>query len=320
MPERDAALDGFLRRAGWDGAVRTPIAGDASGRRYARLGQGARRAVLMDAPPATCGSQATFVSIARSLRAAGLSAPEIHAFDEAAGLVLMEDLGHRDFTAVAAGERKVLYVAAVEVLAAAQARIDAGPLPRYGPVEMAAAIDPARTHYLGRAGPPSPEWRALRDELRDLLTRYDATPVFIHRDYHAQNLLWLPERDGVARVGVLDFQDAMAGHPLYDLASLLQDARCDVGSDIRDAATDRFAAAVGRDRSWIDAALAVQAAQRHLRILGIFARLSSERGDRAYLAFMPRVWRDLGASLSHPALSGLARRVADLIPPPGPVS
>jgi aminoglycoside/choline kinase family phosphotransferase len=134
--------------------------------------------------------------------------------------------------------------------------------------------------------------------------------VFVHRDYHAQNLLWLPERQGVARVGLIDFQDAVAGSPAYDLISLIEDARRDVSPDLAEAATRQYLAAMMAQGTPLDEAsfrhqMAVMAAQRNAKIVGIFARLYSRDGKDRYLAFLPRVWGYLERDLAHPALSEL---------------
>ncbi len=320
MPDRAARIDAFLGDAGWGGAVRAPLAGDASSRRYLRLARGADRAVLMDAPPATCGSQAPFLRMARHLRGLGLAAPECLASDDAAGLHLIEDLGD----VVAAGaiasdpaiEREI-YATATDILVTLQGAPCPAWAARYGPAEMAAAIRPAWEQYRGEGDPPSAGWRALEAALGALIAEHDMPTVLIHRDYHAENLVWRPECCGLARLGLLDFQDALAGHPAYDLASLLQDARRDVDPAIEDEMIARFAAARALDEDRLRAAYAVQATQRHLRILGIFARLARERGKPGYLRLVPRVWRDLMRNLDHPALASLRPMVTDLIPAPG---
>ena len=119
--------------------------------------------------------------------------------------------------------------------------------------------------------------------------------VFVHRDYHAENLLWLPERQGVARVGLIDFQDAVAGSPAYDLISLIEDARRDVSPELAEAATAHYLAAMRAQGTPLDEAafrheMAVMAAQRNAKIVGIFARLYKRDGKPRYLAFLPRVW------------------------------
>jgi aminoglycoside/choline kinase family phosphotransferase len=147
-------------------------------------------------------------------------------------------------------------------------------------------------------------WRsALRNALAEL-------PVFVHRDFHAQNLMWLPDRKGEARVGVIDFQDAVAGPRTYDLISLIEDARRDVSDDLAREMTDRYLDAMQAhgtplDRDALRAEMALMAAQRNTKIAGIFARLCSRDGKPRYLSYLPRVWRHLERDLEHPTLGQL---------------
>ncbi len=314
---RAAARLRFLDRAGWAGAMRHPLAGDASARLYQRLVRSdGTRAVLMDADPARDGSTRSFVAVARFLHAADLSAPRIYAAEAAQGFLLLEDLGDGLFARLAERDpstEPALYAAAGEVLAALQHRAPPADWPRATPGHLGQALAPLFDHY-------APEAAALRAPAAAALARAlealgETTAVPILRDYHAENLIWLPERDGPARVGLLDFQDAMAGHPAYDLASLTRDARRDVSPAAAEAALDAFLAATGRARDATEAAMALLGAQRNLRILGIFARLA-ETGKPRYLALMPRVWRHLQADLAHPAAAPVARALGDALPPP----
>ena len=138
----------------------------------------------------------------------------------------------------------------------------------------------------------------------------DDPTVFVHRDYHAQNLIWLPSREGVSRVGIIDFQDAVAGSDAYDLVSLLEDARRDVSPELREAMTRHYLETTHSldmpiDEERLRAAMAVMAAQRNAKIVGIFARLYKRDGKPRYLDYLPRVWGYLNADLRHPALSRL---------------
>ena len=142
--------------------------------------------------------------------------------------------------------------------------------------------------------------------------------VLILRDYHAENLIWLPEREGIARVGLLDFQLGQMGQPAYDLVSLLQDARRDVRPETEAALIRHFAAASGQDAHSFSAAYAAVGAQRALRILGIFARLCLVGGKAGYVRLMPRVWGQLQRNLAHPALAGLRAACDEVLPTPTP--
>jgi aminoglycoside/choline kinase family phosphotransferase len=134
-------------------------------------------------------------------------------------------------------------------------------------------------------------------------------PVFVHRDYHAQNLMWLAQRKGIARTGVIDFQDAVSGSPAYDLVSLLEDARRDVPLELAEAMRKHYLKQrSGCDRFDVDAfesEMAIMAGQRNAKIIGIFSRLYLRDGKPRYLAMIPRVWRYLEQDLRHPALAQL---------------
>lgn len=323
MPsERADAIAGFLDQAGWGGAARAPLAGDASMRRYERLSRAGETAVLMDAPPPE--DVRPFLSIARHLATLGLSAPRILAADGARGLLLLEDLGDDLFARIVAREpdrEGALYTEAAALLAALHRHAPPEGLPQLDATTMPALTAPAFEWYLAHAaGPAAPvERAALEEALGEALVRLSPapSPVLALRDFHAENLLWLPGRTGIARVGLLDFQDACAAHPAYDLVSLLEDARRDVAEPVRTATIRRYAAATGTDETALVAAMAVQGAQRNLRIMGVFARLSLHAGKPHYVDLMPRVWAHLRRDLSHPALAGLAR-AARLLPEPTP--
>lgn len=322
MPDREAERRLFLSRAGWGAARLSPLTGDASGRRYTRLDRDGARAVLMDADPATGEEVAPFLRAAAHLREADLSAPDILAHDTERGFVLLEDFGDAIFARLIAADpslEETLYAAATDLLVA----LHTAPVPdwaaRYDAAAMAAALRPAWDWYIdGQARPPSRDWLGFEAAFAAELAASEAPFVLLHRDYHAENLVWLPKRAGVARVGLLDFQDALAGHPAYDLASLLQDARRDVDPALEDQMIARFLAATGHPGQAFRRAYALQAAQRHLRILGIFAHLAANQGKPAYLALVPRVRAALERDLSHPDLAGLRDMAHHLLPAEAP--
>jgi aminoglycoside/choline kinase family phosphotransferase len=269
------------------------------------------------------GSVAAFVTIAEYLRAQGFSAPAIPAYDVAEGLAVLEDLGDGLFaTLIAEGQaERPLYEAATDVQIALHAAtppdvLTAGeaawPLLTYDSLALKVGTDTFLEWWPKFAGLPEfgaeavAEWDAL---WAPVWVRGEAgATVFTHRDYHAQNLLWLPERNGAARVGLLDFQDALRGHPAWDLTHLLQDARRDVARDLEAAMLDRYLAA----RPKLDAAAFLAdyralAASNAARILGrVFAR-QALLGRAQYKAFMPRTWRYLERNLTDPALADLQR-------------
>ncbi|MFO1107115.1 MAG: phosphotransferase [Amaricoccus sp.] len=325
---RAETIAAFLAGAGWAGARRAALAGDASARRYERVTAGARRAILMDVPPESGLETRPFLAVTAWLRAHGLSAPAPLAADPAAGLVLLEDLGDALFARICEvepGREPGLYEAAIDLLADLQAlpppRGDWTP-PPYDLAVLLREIRLAAEWYLpaatGRAAPAdaAPEFEALAAEA--LAPLLPASTVPIYRDYHAENLLWLPERAGHARIGLLDYQDMLIGHPAYDLVSLLEDARRDVAPGLRAAMIERYLARTGRERDPFIAAAHLLSAQRNLKILGLFARLCRRDGKPRYLDHLPRVWSYLQADLAHPALGPLAAWIARHLPPPDP--
>lgn len=320
MPDDAGTL--FLAAAGWAGAEAAPLAGDASARAYRRLTRdNGSTAVLMLA--GADDSTGRFLAIARHLKALGFSAPAILAEDPGAGLLLLEDLGDAVFARLVEADpaaERPLYAAAVDFLAGLHRHPAPAGLALQTPAVLAEAVAPAAEWYLGQGTPRPEAAEALAAALEPALAAIlpSPVPVLVHRDFHAENLIWLPERAGAARVGLLDFQDALAGHPAYDLVSLLEDARRDLGPGIRAAMVARYAEQAGRDPEALAAALAILGAQRNLRILGIFARLSLAAGKPRYVALIPRVWGHLQDDLAHPALGALAEIVARTLPAPTP--
>ena len=324
ITERDRRRSAFVRAAGWGDAGERLLAGDASFRKYFRLSRPRGSAVVMDAPPPQEDVR-PFVRIARHLLGLGLSAPEVFAVDEADGFLLLEDLGDDTFARVlaAGGDEATLYGRATDVLVALQ---QAGPravLPDLGAYAGEALIEAAMLlpeWYLPAAtGQPTPPeeteayvaaWQASLAGLPPLPT------ALLLRDYHQDNLLWLPARPGVGACGLLDFQDAQLGHPAYDLVSLIEDARRDVPADIHAACMDRYLGETGLSRGDFGTGFALMAAQRHARIIGLFVRLRDRDGKPDYLPHLPRVWRMFERALRHDALEPLRRWVDRLLPPP----
>jgi aminoglycoside/choline kinase family phosphotransferase len=210
-----------------------------------------------------------------------------------------------------------LYDAAVDLLATLSAHPAPADLPAPDAATLAAMTAPAADWYVGLGTPQPALADALARALTPPLSSLDDTPrILAHRDFHAENLIWLPDAAGIARVGVLDFQDAFAGHPAYDLVSLLEDARRDLSPGLRMRLTARHATATGTDPNTLERALAVFGAQRNLRILGVFVRLARAHGKPRYLSLLPRVWGHLMGDLAHPDLADLRRIVTDALPPP----
>ena len=309
---RDTLIEAFLAAQGWAGAARSHLAGDASFRRYERLVADGRVAVLMDAPPPAEDTR-PFIKIARHLNQLGFSAPEILATDERAGLLLLEDLGDDTYTRVldGGGDEHTLYERAVDVLIDLhrRPRAEAVPpgLPPYGNGRLLdeAFLAPQWT-YPAFAGEVLPEQtrRAYGDIWLKLLPLVQSgQKTLVLRDYHVDNLLWLGDRDGIRACGLLDFQDAVVGHPAYDLMSLLEDARRDLGEGLKTTMMERYRAAFpDLDIDAFNTAFSILAAGRHAKVIGIFTRLCQRDAKPDYLVHIPRVWRLLEAALENPAL------------------
>ena len=324
MSERDAGITRFLQENGWGGASRAALAGDASNRRYERITDGSGAiAVLMDAPPEKNESVAPFIKIAEHLASVGLSAPEILAADLDQGLLLLEDLGDDLFARVLLTQPDLempLYAAATDVLVALHDAPPPEDLATYGPAIMTDMAALAYSWYArGADRDVGQSQDRFESAFRSILDQHASdTNVLVQRDYHAENLLWLPDRRGAARVGLLDFQDAMLGHPAYDLVSLLQDARRDVAQDVETAMIGRYLAATDVDPEQFQTAYAELGVQRNLRILGVFARLSMHFAKPHYVDFIPRVWGFILRDLDHPALSPIRDQVLADLPEPTP--
>jgi aminoglycoside/choline kinase family phosphotransferase len=322
--DRRRAAAVFLARAGFANAERRPLAGDASFRRYERLS--GKDAVLMDAPPPTEDVR-PFARLARHLASLGLSAPAVLAEDATAGFLLLEDLGDCTFTRALAGgcrdgprappDERGLYALAVDVLihlhGIPAARAIPSGLPRYDDGRLLAEASLLVDWYLPAVMGTAPAPAARRGYADAWLALFPAVhreaKTLVLRDYHVDNLMWLPGRQGVAACGLLDFQDAVAGPAAYDLMSLLEDARRDVGGPLEAAMKERYLRAFpelarpGGRRDAFEAAYAVLAAQRHAKVIGIFSRLWVRDGKPQYLVHIPRVWRLLERAVAHPALA-----------------
>ncbi|WP_306114884.1 MULTISPECIES: aminoglycoside phosphotransferase family protein [unclassified Roseovarius] len=325
MTDRAALAQAFLAQTEWADATSSLLAGDASNRKYHRLWRegSPETAVLMDAPPDKGEDVRPFVRIAQHLTTVGLSAPRIFAEDAQHGFLLLEDLGDALFARAIPEDptlEPTLYTAATDALIVLHEGATPPGLAAYDADIMTDMAALAFDWYATGAGVPNQgACQAFHKAMHAVLIRHAAdAEVLIQRDYHAENLLWLPERDGVARVGLLDFQDAMVGHRAYDLVSLLQDARRDVPPAIEAEMIAHYVTVTGADREAFETAYRCLGAQRNLRILGVFARLCMRDGKRGYIDLIPRVWHHLQADLTHPALSEVAAILANGLPEPTP--
>jgi aminoglycoside/choline kinase family phosphotransferase len=324
MSDRAALRADFVARAGWNDASERLLAGDASFRKYFRLTRAGGTAVVMDAP-APHEDVRPFVQIGRHLLAMGLSAPEIMAADEANGFLLLEDLGDDTYARVLASgaDEAALYALATDVLVAVHAAPEHGLLPHLTGYEGEALIEAAALvpeWYLPEAtgsATSAEEIESYRSAWHQCLEALPSgASCLLLRDYHKDNLLWLPQRPGVRACGLLDFQDAQRGHASYDLVSLVEDARRDVPEAIHAACIARYIASTGLDARDFRTGFALMAAQRHARIIGLFVRLWRRDGKPDYLQHLPRVWRMFERAVVHPALEPLRLWFDKHLPPP----
>jgi aminoglycoside/choline kinase family phosphotransferase len=327
-----ADLRAFLDSAGWGDAVCEPLTGDASARTYFRLRKQNHNVILMDASR-VLDSVAPFIRIGGHLRQLGFSAPEIFPRDEAAGLLLLEDFGDATFARLLDGPRssrgdetqtkvgnkseppyvgsyspEKLLTLATDFLIALHRHPQAVPedLRPYSPEQMLADLELfLEWRAPGIPGAAKAEFRAAWRAALPLAHRVPESLLL--RDYHVANLMLLPDRAGVRRAGLLDFQDAYRGPVTYDLVSLLEDARRDVPDELRERMLSRYAAQFpGLDKNRFETSLAVLAALRHTRVLAIFERLARRDGREDYRRLhSPRVERLLQRALCHPALDAV---------------
>jgi aminoglycoside/choline kinase family phosphotransferase len=321
MTDRASLTRGFLAAHGWADAKRSRLAGDASFRRYERLSRADCRMVLMDAPPPQEDVR-PFTAVARHLVALGYSAPKIEAEDTAAGFLLLEDLGDSTYsrTLNAGADAAMLYAAAIDLLADLRRHSAPAGLATYDETVYLAEADLLIDWFLpavtGRET-EAPVRATYHAAWRAVLSKASlGAPVLVLRDYHADNLMWLPERTGPARVGLLDFQDALAGSPAYDLVSLLEDVRRDVAQELVEAMIGRYLKSAPEiDAARFRDAYAVLGGQRNAKIVGIFTRLWLRDGKAGYLDLIPRAWRLLEHDLAQPALAPVRAWFDEHVPP-----
>jgi N-acetylmuramate 1-kinase len=337
-------IEAFLSSNGWEEARCTAVRGDASARLFSRLERGAERAMLMDWPPQSDGPPirngrpycaiahlaregTSFIAISEWLRGkAGTSAPEVFAVDVSSGLYIIEDLGDGVFGRLIGDGARLqdLYTLAVDGLLAVRSSKPPRDLPsRSGAIYRVPDFDREALEVetglllewyfrlLGEEAGPKLA-RSFFEAWSPFLDWLDEQPkALILRDYHSPNLLLCEGRDGLRKLGVIDFQDAVWGHPAYDLVSLLQDARLDVPETVEKALFAHYCEGAKKaspdfDNAAFAKAYAILGAQRNTKIIGIFARLSLRDGKHGYLAHLPRIARYLFRNLAHPDLKPLA--------------
>ncbi|MAW88539.1 MAG: tRNA (adenosine(37)-N6)-threonylcarbamoyltransferase complex ATPase subunit type 1 TsaE [Phyllobacteriaceae bacterium] len=349
---RSLAIRAFLAEAGWGTAERRFLTGDASARAYETATLGEETRILMDAPRMPDGPPildglpysriahlaedvAPFVAIARALHDEGFAAPQIHAADLDAGLLLTEHLGPPVFLDAAGKPVRERYEAAARMLAALHlvqwpralpvAEGIVHHVPDYDRRAMLVELDLLPAWYQEFASGAVPDkdardaflsaWNTVLDQLEDCETS------LVLRDFHSPNIIWRADREGLGKVGVIDFQDAMTGPSAYDVASLAQDARVTISPDLEKATVEAYCeareAAGPFDRAAFERAYAIMAAQRNSKILGIFVRLDRRDGKPSYLKHLPRIRDYLSRVLGHEALAPVRGYYRDLGIVPG---
>lgn len=310
MNDLPDGLTQFLDTAGWGGAAVDPIPGDASFRRYFRIRDGERKAMLMHAPPPHEDPK-PFLDVAHWLAAHGHRAPHILAEDAQEGWILLEDFGvdrMRDWLDENPAGEGNAYAAAIDALAELH-RVPPGPFDPYDMATYRREVALFTEWYCPAMGLEvnAEAYLAAWDEALAPLLDRQQPGVTVLRDYHAENIMLLgPAPDGSGPQGLIDFQDALVGHSAYDLVSLLQDARRDVPVPLERAMLDRYIAAAAPGEHF-EADYARLGAQRNAKIVGIFTRLWKRDGKQRYLAMIPRVWEAMERDLAHPALVPVAQ-------------
>ena len=313
-----AEAPAFLAANGWEGCEIRPLAGDASFRRYFRVHLGEETAVLMDAPPEK-EDVGPFLRIAEHLLDRGFAPPRPLAVDRELGLLLLEDFGDDRIAPMLQREperEEEVYSDAVDVairLARQPAPDDVKPYDQAALRRETTLFVDWYTPALGLEVDLDGYDRAWDEALAGVLAETARRPVLVLRDFHADNLMVVP---WLGQLGLLDFQDARAGHRAYDLVSLLQDARRDVSPELEARMLDRFLAGAGiADHDAFRAHYEVLGAQRNAKILGIFTRLWKRDGKPAYPAMQPRIWRYVERNLAHPALAPVKAWFDANVPP-----
>ena len=312
-----AEAPAFLAAHGWEGAEIRPLAGDASFRRYFRVHRKGETAVLMDAPPEH-EDIGPFLMIAGHLLDRGFSPPRPLAIDREKGLLLLEDFGD-DRVGPWLGQNPdrelEIYETAVDILAGIAGQPAPPDLPPYDDEAMSREVALFTSWYAPALELEVDEdsyFAVWQEAWADVLRIVESNPVLVLRDYHADNLMVLPGRRDL---GLLDFQDALSGHPAYDLVSLLQDARRDVATELEEAMIARYLTAANvAGPETFRAHYEVLGAQRNTKILGIFTRLWKRDAKSHYLPLQPRVWSYLERNLAHPALAPVRAWFDDNVP------
>lgn len=319
MTKREEQIKELLRKNNLLCAPTEKITSDASNRKYLRLTKGNKTVILMDSNPKKNEPINNFIYFTNFLRKHHFSAPKIYDLDIPNGLLLLEDLGARNFADILKVKPKVetnIYKEAVNQLIMIQSKETPKQAKPYSTEILIEEALLFTEWYLGETNSSrlSTQFTSL---LTPLLKKIDQTkPTLVLRDFHAENLIWMNSRKNFKRVGLLDYQDALIGHPAYDIASLLKDARRDVSIEVRDIMTNHYLEKTKHNKDLFLRDYSILSAQRNLKIIGIFSRLSIRDKKKNYVKLIPRVWKNLENDFMHPDLKNLSKFINAVAPYP----
>lgn len=313
--ERIDLLHQFLKKNNWDDGDRKLLAADASFRHYDRIVKGKESRVLMDAPPPMEDIR-PFVAVDQKLEQLGFTVPHIYDLDETNGFILLSDMGDDTYTRLInkGYDESSLYALATDVLVKLhtipEKDVIPNNLPKYDNEALLKEANLFTEWYMpavfGKKTDPAVA-KEYEELWLKLFAKIHATPqTMVLRDYHVDNLMIVPGKTGLEQCGLLDFQDALHGSIIYDIMSLLEDARRDIAPDLYKTMQDRYITGVGiKNVEEFKTAWAILAAQRHAKVLGIFVRLCVRDHKPKYLVHIQRLWRLIERALQHPVLSEL---------------
>jgi len=319
LTKREEQIKELLRKNNLLCAPTEKITSDASNRKYLRLTKGNKTVILMDSNPKKNEPVNNFIYFTNFLRKHHFSAPKIYDSDIPNGLLLLEDLGARNFADILKVKPKVetnIYKEAVNQLIMIQSKETPKQAKPYSTEILIEEALLFTEWYLGETNSSrlSTQFTSL---LTPLLKKIDQTkPTLVLRDFHAENLIWMNSRKNFKRVGLLDYQDALIGHPAYDIASLLKDARRDVSIEVRDIMTNHYLEKTKHNKDLFLRDYSILSAQRNLKIIGIFSRLSIRDKKKNYVKLIPRVWKNLENDFMHPDLKNLSKFINAVAPYP----
>jgi aminoglycoside/choline kinase family phosphotransferase len=319
LTKREEQIKELLRKNNLLCAQTEKITSDASNRKYLRLTKGNKTVILMDSNPKKNEPINNFIYFTNFLRKHHFSAPKIYDSDIPNGLLLLEDLGARNFADILKVKPKVetnIYKEAVNQLIMIQSKETPKQAKPYSTEILIEEALLFTEWYLGETNSSrlSTQFTSL---LTPLLKKIDQTkPTLVLRDFHAENLIWMNSRKNFKRVGLLDYQDALIGHPAYDIASLLKDARRDVSIEVRDIMTNHYLEKTKHNKDLFLRDYSILSAQRNLKIIGIFSRLSIRDKKKNYVKLIPRVWKNLENDFMHPDLKNLSKFINAVAPYP----